>query len=314
MKHKFLGILIVMLLMTVFASCTNGIVRTGNGFKVISETGTLEVTCLSQDIVRVSKYEASERPDKYSPSITMTPQNIRVKVRSSEGVVTMATSNLIVTYDSNVGSVVFHDAEGGVLLKEKPNAYSDRSQTFLLEDNEAVYGLGQHQHGVFNQRGMDVFLQQVNMEIGIPVIHSVKGYAVFWDNNSSTWYRDNEEGMTFDSETGDFCDYYFVRGDDADGVIAGLRTLTGESPMLPLWSFGFIQSKERYASQDELVSVVKKYRDLNIPLDAIVQDWRYWGDDHHWWNAVEFLSPQFPDPKGLMEQLNGLNANALISI
>ena len=314
MKHKFLDILIVMLLMTVFASCTNGIVRTGNGFKVISETGTLEVTCLSQDIVRVSKYEASERPDKYSPSITMTPQNIRVKVRSSEGVVTMATSNLIVTYDSNVGSVVFHDAEGGVLLKEKPNAYSDRSQTFLLEDNEAVYGLGQHQHGVFNQRGMDVFLQQVNMEIGIPVIHSVKGYAVFWDNNSSTWYRDNEEGMTFDSETGDFCDYYFVRGDDADGVIAGLRTLTGESPMLPLWSFGFIQSKERYASQDELVSVVKKYRDLNIPLDAIVQDWRYWGDDHHWWNAVEFLSPQFPDPKGLMEQLNGLNANALISI
>lgn len=304
----------VVLLVAVLTSCAHDVIRTKDGFKTGDENMTLEVTCLSPSIVRVSKYATPEKPEKYSPSISMVPQNLKVKVSSKDGVTTLSTSELKVTWDMEVGSLVFTDSKGNVLLKEKPQAYSDKSQTFILDDDEAVYGLGQHQHGVLNQRGMNIFLQQVNMEIGIPVIHSVKGYAVFWDNNSSTWFRDNAEGMTFESETGDFCDYYFIKGEDADGVIDGLRTLTGESPMLPLWSFGFIQSKERYASQDELVAVVQKYRDLGIPLDAIVQDWRYWGDDHHWWNAVEFLSPEFPDPKGLMEQLKALNANALISI
>lgn len=304
----------VVLLMAVLTSCTHDVIRTKDGFKTVDANMTLEVTCLSPSIVRVSKYATPEKPEKYSPSISMVPQKLKVKVSSKDGVTTLSTSELKVTWDMEAGSLVFTDNTGNVLLKEKPQAYSDKSQTFILDDDEAVYGLGQHQHGILNQRGMNVFLQQVNMEIGIPVIHSVKGYAVFWDNNSSTWFRDNAEGMTFESETGDFCDYYFIKGEDADGVIDGLRTLTGESPMLPLWNFGFIQSKERYASQDELVAVVQKYRDLGIPLDAIVQDWRYWGDDHHWWNAVEFLSPEFPDPKGLMEQLKELNANVLISI
>lgn len=295
-------------------SCTQGIIRTEGGFKTTDGNVTIEVTCLSPDIVRVSKYTSAERPEKYSPSVIMTPQSVKVRLSENKDEITLSTSSLKVTYDKLTAALVFHDGKGRLLLKEKPQAHSDRSQTFILEESEAVYGLGQHQQGGLNQRGRDVFLQQVNMEIGIPLVHSVKGYAIFWDNNSSTWYRDNSEGMTFDSETGDYCDYYFIAGENADGVIGGLRTLTGGSPMLPMWNFGFIQSKERYASQDELVAVVQKYRDLGIPLDAIVQDWRYWGDDHHWWNAVEFLSPEFPDPKGLMEQLKALNANALISI
>lgn len=295
-------------------SCTQGIIRTEGGFKTTDGNVTIEVTCLSPDIVRVSKYTYAERPEKYSPSVIMTPQSVKVRLSENKDEITLSTSSLKVTYDKSTAALVFHDGKGRLLLKERPQAYSDRSQTFILEESEAVYGLGQHQQGGLNQRGRDVFLQQVNMEIGIPLVHSVKGYAIFWDNNSSTWYRDNSEGMTFDSETGDYCDYYFIAGENADGVIGELRTLTGGSPMLPMWNFGFIQSKERYASQDELVAVVQKYRDLGIPLDAIVQDWRYWGDDHHWWNAVEFLSPEFPDPKGLMEQLKALNANALISI
>lgn len=103
--------------------------------------------------------------------------------------------------------------------------------------------------------------------------------------------------MTFDSAVGDLCDYYFVYGGGADGVVAGLRELTGQAPMFPLWTYGFWQSRERYVSQDELVGVVRKYRDLKIPLDGIIQDWRYWGEDHKDWNAVEFRNPKFSDPK-----------------
>ena len=72
-------------------------------------------------------------------------------------------------------------------------------------------------------------------------------------------------------------DYYFMYGSDADGVIAQMRYLTGEVPMFPLWTYGYWQSKERYKSQKEVVDVVRKYRDLGVPLDGIIQDWQYWG-------------------------------------
>ena len=84
--------------------------------------------------------------------------------------------------------------------------------------------------------------------------------------------------------------------------------------MFPLWSFGFNQSRERYVSQDELVGVVKKYRDLQIPLDGIVQDWRYWGEDHADWNAIEFRNPLFPNPKKMLDEVHSLNAHAMISV
>lgn len=66
-------------------------------------------------------------------------------------------------------------------------------------------------------------------------------------------------------------------GKNADGVIAQVRSLTGQAPMFPLWTYGYWQSKERYKSQEEVVDVVRKYRELGIPLDGIIQDWQYWG-------------------------------------
>lgn len=74
-------------------------------------------------------------------------------------------------------------------------------------------------------------------------------------------------------------DYYFINGGNADNVIRGMRELTGQVPMNALWTYGFWQSRERYQSQEELVDVVKKYRELQVPLDGIIQDWQYWGTD-----------------------------------
>lgn len=110
-------------------------------------------------------------------------------------------------------------------------------------------------------------------------------------------YVDNEEETSFRSDVGDCIDYYFMYGGSADGVIAQIRLLTGSVPMMPLWSYGFMQSKERYKSQDEVVSVVKKYRELGIPLDCIIQDWQYW-ESNYLWNAMEFLNYEYRDPKG----------------
>ncbi|WP_321335442.1 TIM-barrel domain-containing protein [uncultured Bacteroides sp.] len=133
-------------------------------------------------------------------------------------------------------------------------------------------------------------------------------------NYSPTTFTDNEQGMTFDSEVGGCCNYYFMYGDSADGVIARIRELTGQVPMFPLWTFGFWQSKERYTSQDEIIGVVEKYRSLHIPLDGIIQDWQYWGTNYENWNSTEFRNPKFPNLQLMLDKIHNLNAHAMISV
>lgn len=115
------------------------------------------------------------------------------------------------------------------------------------------------------------------------------------------------------SEFADQIDYYFIKGDNADDVISGYRTLTGKAPIVPKWAMGFWQSRERYRTQDELIGVVKEYRKRGIPLDNIVLDWQYWEDPK--WGSHEFDASRFPDPKGMLDQLhNELNTHFMISV
>lgn len=115
------------------------------------------------------------------------------------------------------------------------------------------------------------------------------------------------------SESADQIDYYFVKGDNADDVIKGYRTLTGKAPIVPKWALGFWQSRERYKTQQELVDVVKEYRRRNIPLDNIVLDWQYWEDPE--WGSHEFDSSRFPDPVGMIDLLhNSLHTHLMISV
>jgi alpha-D-xyloside xylohydrolase len=121
-----------------------------------------------------------------------------------------------------------------------------------------------------------------------------------------------QEALSLTSEMGDQIDYYFIRGDSMDGVIRGYRTLTGKAPIMPKWALGFWQSRERYKSQSELLDVVRKYRQQNIPLDNIVLDWSYWPVDA--WGSHEFDPKYFPDPAGMVKEVHNLNAKIMISV
>ncbi|MDE2447785.1 MAG: DUF4968 domain-containing protein, partial [Gammaproteobacteria bacterium] len=114
------------------------------------------------------------------------------------------------------------------------------------------------------------------------------------------------------SEAGRAIDYYFIRGASLDGVIGGYRYVTGKAVLLPRWAYGFWQSRDHYETQQELLGVVEKYRQLGIPLDNIVQDWRYWKDDA--WGSHEFDRSRYPDPRAMIAQVHALHAHFMISV
>ena len=248
---------------------------------------------------------------KPTKSLVVTARKQDVPLVKKAG--SISSSELTVRIDAKTGCVTFLTGKGKVLLREKSHDISKVQQVFTLDKGEAVYGLGTFQNGKMNRRGEHKRMEQSNLEDFQSVLQSIKGWGIYWENYSPTVFDDSESGMSFTSETGEGIDYYFMWGGSADGVIAEMRTLTGDVPMFPLWTYGFWQSKERYKSSRELLGIVDKYRSLQVPLDGIIQDWQYWGSNYLW-NAMDFLTEDFSDGRRMIDEVHRKNAHFMISI
>lgn len=288
---------------------------------------TTEVRFINSNTVRVFKYTGDKAPEKNS-LVVLKSAISPVKTVSGEkdNRLFVQSTRLRVELSKSDGTMRFFNGQHELLLSEAPSQQLFESasaneaskiggvqQAFNLSDAEAIYGLGQHQTGKMNQRGQTILLRQRNMDIAIPFLQSTNGYGIYWDNASATIYKDSANKMSLSSEVGNAIDYYVIAGRNADQIIDGYRNLTGTVPMFPLWSFGYIQSRERYQSQEQVLDVVKKYRSLQVPLDAVVQDWQYWGGNDNW-NSTAFENPKYPRPKAMIDSIHELHAKFLISV
>src|SRR5215213_7854522 len=291
-----------------------------NSIKTTVDSIDIEISFYSPSIVRILKSPKGRSFSKESLSVIKKPQKTVFSTRQQGDVLNLKSDKLIVSLNIKSAAISYATVSGQILLKEKQDSvkfipFNDAGnntftilQGYALDKDEAIYGLGQQQQGRMIQRNLRMNMIQNNTSDYVPFFQSVKGYGVFWDNYSPTVFADNSESTSFKSDVGECIDYYFMYGGNADGVIANMRDLTGQAPMLPLWTFGFFQSKERYKSQDELLDVVKKYRELKVPLDGIIQDWQYWGNNYLW-NAMDFLNVDFPNPRRWVSDIHDLKAH-----
>ncbi|MGV9171169.1 MAG: TIM-barrel domain-containing protein [Promethearchaeia archaeon] len=237
----------------------------------------------------------------------------------------LKTNQLIVKVDKENGIIEFLKPSGSSILKEGTRKIERAvvmdekthhiQQNFKWEEEEALYGLGQHQdvNNKLNYRNLDLDLYQGNIKVSVPILISSKGYGILWDNYSYTKFRDSVDNSHIWSEVGDQINYYFIFGPEIDDIIKHIRYLTGKSPMFPKWVFGDVQSKERYKTAEELVGIVEEYRRRKIPLDIIVQDWKYWGSALKW-GYKSFSNYRYPNPTQIIEKIHQLNAKVMISI
>jgi alpha-D-xyloside xylohydrolase len=299
--------------------------KTEFGIKSEINSVLIEIQFYGPSTIRILKSPINKTFIKESLSVIKTPQKTAFTVKQQGDELSLNSGKLKlnlnlksgkISYSTNIDEPLLNEKESGVVFTNFNDAgnqtYSVR-QSFVLDKDEAIYGLGQQQQGKMVQRNLKLNMVQGNTDDYIPFFLSAKGYGLFWDNYSPTLFEDNPEVTSFKSEVGECIDYYFMYGVNADGVISNMRELTGQAPMFPLWTFGYWQSKERYKSQDELVGVVKKYRELGVPIDGIIQDWQYWGNNYLW-NAMDFLNPEFYDPKKMVDDVHKLNAHMIISI
>ncbi len=124
--------------------------------------------------------------------------------------------------------------------------------------------------------------------------------------------KEQQDKITMWNEMVPESDYYFIAGDDMDGVIQGLHGLVGGANMLPKWAMGFWQSREHYQNQNEVIQTVREFRRRGIGLDNIVQDWNYWKEDA--WGSHEFDETRYPNPQSMMDRVHNMNAHLMISV
>ena len=294
----------------------------GDGVVFSMGTGTLRVQVCSESIIRVL-YSTTTTFPKRTDFVVIKDSwpAAKFSVQPSDDTITLSTSLLKITVTKKDGSITYAEANGGPLVQEAnrsmraervngEDTYRAESFINIYGSQEGLYGLGQHQAGVWNYRGESVEISQDNSNISVPLMVSSKGYGIFWNNMSRSRFNNRFANYLYlTSEVADVIDYYFLYGPELDKVVAGYRELTGQAPMFGKWAYGFWQCKNRYKSQDEILGVAKKYRDLHIPVDNIVQDW-------FWWNRKgEFVfNKNYPDPKGMIDQLHDEHFHLMISI
>ncbi|MDD4033071.1 MAG: glycoside hydrolase family 31 protein, partial [Bacteroidales bacterium] len=457
----------------------SGVVKESDGITLSlkdSPVKKVRLQVISPEIIRVSATAQETFSTAKSLSVVDNGAIFNDWTFSASGDTAVVATSVVKAYVSQTtGEVWFTDSEGNTLLKENQgggktlepmsvdgvNGYTLR-QLFESPDDEAFYGLGQHQVNDMNYKGKNETLFQYNTKVSIPFLVSNKNYGLLWDNYSVTKFGDIRdymplseinlygtdsvaggltatyclngdpknifiqrqesnidyenletiknfpEGYNFNrglitwegdmeakesgihrfqlyyagytkiwidgqlladkwrtawnpsyerfnihmepgqkhhiklewfpdggvsyvglklltpvdpseqnklslySEMGDQIDYYFIYGEDMDEVIKGYRNITGKAQVMPKWAMGFWQSRERYKTQDELVSTLKEFRKRNIPIDNIVLDWSYWAEDQ--WGSHEFEASRFPDAKAMVDEVHNANAHIMISV
>jgi len=382
-----------------------------NGVTLKTAAGTMRIEACGDRVIHVVASPTSEIPSPKVPIVTQTcrANNIQVKVGKKE--TKLSTVAITISVNAATGAVSFVSKDGKSLLTEPteggktfdvPSVAEMKTwqvqQRFFSPNDEVQYGLGQHQEGIFNVRGVPIRLHQANTNISIPFLLSSKGYGILWNNPSLTdfnpadqtvaidpatgkgkfttgakgvygfilssdnrnhlvvevngqhvidlnnmWLptsasgqveleanreyevstkggpggvqlavRPPQEATTFRSEVGQAVDYYFFYGPELNRVISDYRELTGEAPLFPKWAYGYWQCRERYHSQHEILGIAAEFRKRKIPVDALVQDWQYWGK--YGWSAMKFDEQYYPQPKEMMDQLHSEDLHLLISV
>jgi alpha-D-xyloside xylohydrolase len=212
----------------------------------------------------------------------------------------------------------YKDGNAAVLNDKRPSdaAFYRVGASFASPDDEHYYGLGQNQEGFLDHRGHRVecwhnYDATAAPSVCVPFMVTNYGYGIIWDNPSKTVIEPGfNERTNWTSEVGDRVSFFVIAGATFDEIYAGYRLLTGATPLLPKAAYGYIQCKQRYASQDELLAVAKGYRERHLPADILVVDWFYYTK----MGEMDFVPDKWPDPAGMNRQLHDMGFQTMISV
>ena len=284
--------------------------------------GWREETGASGDLLRSSELSVSVAPQPGSRKPSGTSGDIAKFFNGSTPYVGLeirtANGQKLLQMNGWQMSVPNHkDGNADVDLDRRPSdpPFYEVGASFSAAPDEHDYGLGQNQEGFLDRRGHVIHCEHdynapAGQSVCVPFLLTNKGYGLIWDNPSKTTVSlgFNDEN-TFKSQVGQRISFFVIAG-NYDAIYRGYRLLTGDVPMLPKSAYGYIQCKQRYSSQSELMDVARGYRARHLPIDDLVIDWFTYTK----MGQMDMDPAQWPDPVAMNKQLHAMNYHVMISV
>ena len=230
------------------------------------------------------------------------------------------------------GVLTFTNAAGKVLLRENWRRLKDSPSMslnyagrefksvhgdnwrvvlrFLPNDKEKIFGMGQYQQKYLDQKGCMLELSHRNSQASVPFYISSEGYGFLWNNPAVGKVFFGKNGTEWTADSTKQADYWIVAGDDPKELEETYTAVTGRAPMMPDYGIGFWQCKLRYRTQEELMSVARKHKELGLPMDVIVADFFHWTQQ----GEYKFDPECWPDVEGMCRELDGMGIKLMVSV
>ncbi len=302
------------------AGAVKGFRKIKNGIELTLDKGTAQVFFYTPEIARIRYTRGEGTPEDSWAVDKRKLNNVKLSFESDDLEFVLQTSALslhvnkdpmrVVVYDRS-RRLLSQDAEWGGCGFKGSGVFCEKSAA----GNERFYGFGEKTFNIdrsgskmtmwntdypFHKRGSDPLYITVPFFIGL---HSGAAYGVFFDNTWKSFFdlKNTKRGhYTFGAEGGDL-DYYFIAGPDMKDVIERFTWLTGRMPMPPRWALGHHQSRWSYKNEDKIRKITGKFREFDIPTDAVHLDIHYMDS----YKVFTWDNSRFPDPSGLLDDIAG---------
>jgi alpha-D-xyloside xylohydrolase len=181
---------------------------------------------------------------------------------------------------------------------------------FTSHMDERFYGLGQHRHGLLDQKGAVIDLMQRNAEVCIPFLVSSRHYGFLWNNPGIGRVELAANQSRWTAYASPYIDYIVIAGSSYAEILNRYTAVTGRASEFPDWAAGFWQCKLRYTTQEQLLSVAREYKRRGLPLSVIVVDFFHWTKQGDWRWDLEC----WPDPAAMVEELEKMGVKLMVSV
>jgi alpha-glucosidase len=304
----------------------NGVERTSLGLIGTTEKANFSIQFYNEHIVRVRFSRSAFTPD-LNYAVVAQPESGLQDFADEEEWFVLTGTHYSVHVSKATAEVRFVDPKGEVINQDEPGLGTswngEQVTTYkTLQPGERFIGLGE-KTGPLDRRGKgyqhwntdafaygpgsDPIYSTIPFYLGV---HSGLVYGIFFDNSAKSFFNfgaSNNRTSSFYADTGEM-NYYFLHGKSIPEILSAYSWLTGNMPLPPLWSLGFQQCRYSYYPDQEVINLADKFRQKEIPADAVVLD-------IHYMDAYKIFTwhPEyFPHPEKMIHDLASKNFKVVV--
>ncbi len=297
----------------------NNLIIRDNELLFTRYTELIRISACGKNAIRFQGFPGNQVIEE---SYTLMPQSAEAVIEEHDDYATLTCGTLKVKLEPS-GRLTFSVGDR-IILQEKPELtfhsnfrhFGNKGSglwsarvTFEPNKNEHFYGLGHSWDNEFDLKGSSIDIRNVNAKCTIPYVYSSLGYGFLWNNPSTGLCELSNNRTRWSCDSCKFMDFVVMAGTPKQ-VCTTLAELTGYAPKMPEWATGFWQCRLRYETQEELLSVAGKYKELGIPLSVIIADYFHWTEQ----GDYRFDPKYWPDVKAMTDELHSMNTKLVVSV